>query len=58
MIDIIEEIAKDDELRQLFMIALKWRSKTGIYALSCNNAMVELADRLYKKTGIDLEQYT
>ena len=58
MIDVIEEIAKDGELRRLLWQVFKWRSKSGVYALSCNNAVMKLTDRIYEKTGIDLEQYT
>lgn len=58
MNDVIEEIAKDDELRELLMRVFKWRSRNGHYALSCNVAVIELAERIYEKTGIDLEQYT
>lgn len=58
MTDVIEEITKDDELRRLLWQVFKWRSKSGIYAISCNNAVVKLIDKLYEKTGIDIEQYT
>ena len=58
MRDVIKEIAKDDELRKLLMEAFKWRDSFGKRTLGCNNAVVKLADRIYEKTGIGLEQYT
>lgn len=56
--DIFKEIVEDDELRKLLMEVFKWRDSFGNRTLSCNNAVVKLADRIYEKTGIGLEQYT
>jgi hypothetical protein len=58
--DIFEEISKDTELRQLLMEAFKWRGWARLDcagACLCSQKIIELANKLYEKTGIEIMEY-